>query len=103
MHHVISQVITFTVGGLCTFIVTYAIMFSALKKGVLALLRYRLFVECERIINQSYITSEELTDLDSLHEAYKGLKGNGTGDALYKLATAQPLKVIANSIRKEIK
>lgn len=103
MNYVISQVSTFIVGGLCTFIFTYAIMFGALKKGVLALLRYRLFVECERIIKQAYITSEELTDLDSLHDAYKGLKGNGTGDALYKLATEQPLQVIVNSIRKEVK
>lgn len=102
MQSVVSQVVTFVVGGLCTFTITYVLMFGALRKGVLALLRYRLFVECERIINAGYITSEELTDLDSLHDAYKGLKGNGTGDALYKLAIAQPLKVIVNSIRKGV-
>lgn len=103
METAVAQLIAFIVGGLCTFIVTYIVMFGTLRKGVLALLRYRLFAECERIINRGYITSDELTDLDSLHEAYKGLKGNGTGDTLHRLATAQSLQVTTNSIRKGVK
>lgn len=50
---------------------------------LLALGRYRLVEECEKILTQDYITPTQYEMLTDLHDAYGGLHGNSVGDALY--------------------
>ena len=54
--------------------------------GVVALLHFRLYVECQRIICCGYCTLEEWEDLEHLFQTYEALGGNGTGKILYQKA-----------------
>lgn len=68
-------------------------MQNALAQGVLALLHYRLYAECEKIIEKKSMTKQELEDLTHLYAAYHDLGGNGAGTKLYKSAISQRLVV----------
>lgn len=56
---------------------------DAIEEGVLALLHYRLYTECERFIEAGEITKDDLLNIEHLYEAYHALGGNGTGTELY--------------------
>lgn len=54
--------------------------------GVVALLHFRLYVECQRIICCGYCSLDEWEDLEHLFQTYEALGGNGTGKILYQEA-----------------
>ncbi|WP_333603531.1 hypothetical protein [Lactobacillus acetotolerans] len=60
---------------------------DAMKNGVLAMLHHELYVECSTYINQGYITTSKLDDLNYIFRSYKALGGNGTGEILYNRAS----------------
>lgn len=65
---------------------------GALKEGVLALLHDRLYQGCTHHINNGYITTEELKNMEYLYNGYHELGGNGTGTELYERVKDLPLK-----------
>lgn len=63
-----------------------------IKDGVLALLHYRLYRQCERFIHEGEIDMDDLTNLKYLHKAYSKLGGNGIGTELFNRCKALPIK-----------
>ena len=63
-----------------------------MKEGVLALLHDRLYQGCTHHINNGYITTEELKNMEYLYNGYHELGGNGTGTELYERVKDLPLK-----------
>lgn len=59
---------------------------DAIRAGVLALLHFRLYAECERVIEAGYCSVEEWEDIEHLYASYTPLGGNGTGTIIYKTA-----------------
>lgn len=57
-------------------------------EGVVALLHFRLYAECGRIIEEDYCSVEEWEDLTHLYQSYIALGGNGTGTLLYEKAAS---------------
>jgi len=60
----------------------YSEKILTLESGVRGLLHEKLIERCEYFLSRGSITEGELRDLDEyIYEPYKGLNGNGTGDA----------------------
>lgn len=77
-------------GSISTIVLTIVAIvqpFNAIKEGIKELLHFRLNRECERIISRGWASYSEIEDLGSLYARYKALKGNGSGDKAYELAT----------------
>ena len=64
-----------------------------ISNGVLGLLRFRLYAQCESIIEKGCRTVEETEIIDNLYPPYHALNGNGTGTDLYNCAKKQTLIV----------
>jgi len=60
---------------------------DALKSGMLAILRDRLFAACFSALKQGEITADDYENIESLHQQYHALGGNHTGDTLYTRAS----------------
>ena len=60
---------------------------DALKSGMLAILRDRLFAACFAALKQGEITADDYENIESLHQQYHALGGNHTGDTLYTRAS----------------
>ena len=60
---------------------------KALKSGMLAILRDRLFAACFAALKQGEITADDYENIESLHQQYHALGGNHTGDTLYTRAS----------------
>lgn len=79
----ISFIMPLILGFLCGFF-KHQITRNKRQDGMLlALGQYRLMRNCERYLGRGYITIEELTSLETLFKAYKGLDGNGVIEELY--------------------
>lgn len=68
--------------------------------GVVALLHFRLYAECGRIIETGHCSVEEWEDLTHLYQSYIALGGNGTGTLLYEKAALVFKKSKAHNIIK---
>lgn len=66
---------------------------EASNKGIRALLHHQLYSDCQRLIKEGCVTSEELCDIEQIYESYHALGGNGTGTALYKRIQSLPIVV----------
>lgn len=64
----------------------------ALATGLLSLLRYRLYRECEKHIAKGSLNIKQLGEIEDLYTAYHTLGGNGTGDKLYKDVKKLPIR-----------
>ncbi len=65
---------------------------KAMTQGVKAILYFRICKEGERIINDGYITRDEIRDLQFFVDAYQGLGGNGVAKKLYNECMKLPIK-----------
>lgn len=54
-----------------------------IKEAIGAMLQYRLFEECYRVIKQGYLTPSDTELINNLYEPYHKLGFNGTGTKLY--------------------
>lgn len=55
---------------------------KAIKEGVIAMLHDRMYQAGRYYLGKDDIAISELKNFDKLHEAYKALGGNGTGDEI---------------------
>ena len=104
LSHVV-EVIVGVVVGVCIAILTgsYTRLEKSLKekddkaeaanRGIKALLHHDLYSDCQRLIKEGCVTSEELSDIEQIYESYHALGGNGTGTALYKRIQTLPIAV----------
>lgn len=60
--------------------------------GTLAVLRYRIRKQCQRIIDYGYIPEEFVEDLVMMYEAYVNLGGNGATQKIYEEAMKLAIK-----------
>lgn len=65
---------------------------SALSKGVLALLHNKLYDIADTIIEQGYITQEQLENVEYLTEPYFALGGDGTLEKMLKIIDDYEIK-----------
>jgi len=72
---------------------------KALKSGMLAILRDRLFAACFAALKQGEITADDYENIESLHQQYHALGGNHTGDTLY--ARASGLQIVERYTEEE--
>lgn len=66
---------------------------EASNKGIKALLHHQLYSDCQRLIVEGCVTSEELSDIEQIYDSYHALGGNGTGTTLYNRIQSLPLVV----------
>lgn len=59
--------------------------------GTVALLHHELYELCNGHITRGRISTGDLDDLGYIYTSYKGLGGNGTGEALYNKVLALPI------------
>lgn len=64
---------------------------KAIKEGLLAIMHDRLYQACNHYIQQGYIDTSGLKNLEYLYKSYHALGGNGTGTELYHRAQALPI------------
>lgn len=64
---------------------------SAIKAGMLAILHDRLYHVCTFYIEQGWIETAGLKNLEYLYKSYHALGGNGTGTELYNRALVLPI------------
>ena len=65
---------------------------SASREMLLGLGRDRLIYECNKYLEQGWISAQELSDLEKyLYTPYKRLGGNSTGETLFKKVNNLPL------------
>lgn len=57
-----------------------------------ALAHDSFYRQCRYLLHRDYIKEDELENLNYLHDAYKALGMNGTGEELYKRCIEKPLK-----------
>lgn len=66
--------------------------FRLIEMSNLALLHNEIYKECHRLIQQGWVTVDDLNNLEHLWDGYHGLGGNGTGERLYKEVLALPIR-----------
>lgn len=64
---------------------------EATKFGVRAVLRLELYKECQRLMEQNRVSTEELKNIERIYENYHKLGGNGTGTTLYERILKLPI------------
>ncbi|WP_025728381.1 hypothetical protein [Atopobacter phocae] len=65
---------------------------KAIRNGIRSLLKVHLLKECNRILDQGYMTVPERNEITSVFESYKNLGGNGTGEQIYNECLRLPFK-----------
>jgi len=66
--------------------------FKLLEDANLALLHDKIYQQCSHFLDQGWIAVDDLENLDYIWRGYRGLGGNGTGEALYKKVLDLPNK-----------
>ena len=61
------------------------------REGVIVSLHMRLYELCQECINQGYVTTEELKNVEEVYKTYHAHGGNGTGTSLYNRILALPI------------
>ena len=62
------------------------------KKGTLALLKFRVMKECDRLLDAGHVDVHKLDELKEMYQAYHAMGGNGTAERLYKEVLKLPIK-----------
>lgn len=65
---------------------------KAIKAGLLAILHDRIYQACQRYLEQGWIDTSGLRNIECLYRNYHALGGNGTGTELYTRAKSLPIK-----------
>lgn len=65
---------------------------KAIKEGLLAILHDRIYQACQHYIEQGWIDTSGLKNIEYLYRSYHALGGNGTGTELYTRAKSLPIK-----------
>lgn len=85
---VISGVLTSlagaVVGAAIVWIKNYRSKEKVIHEAVKALSHDSFYRQCRYLLQQDCMTQDELENLNYLHDAYKALGMNGTGEELYK-------------------
>lgn len=63
-----------------------------LKAGNVAVLHHIIYANCKEYLDNGYISTGELNDLEYLFSSYKELGGNGTGEILYNKCKNLPIR-----------
>ncbi|MBN7275498.1 hypothetical protein GNF18_10135 [Ligilactobacillus pobuzihii] len=63
-----------------------------LKAGNVAVLHHMIYANCRTYLDNGYISTGELNDLEYLFRSYQKLGGNGTGKILYNKCQKLPIK-----------
>ena len=66
---------------------------KAYEDAVKALTHDAFFRYCRYVLKEEELTTETLKNLEHLHESYKALGLNGTGEKLYEQCKALPLRL----------
>lgn len=66
--------------------------FKKIESANLALLHDMIYQQCSFFLEQGWISVDDLENLEYIWKGYKGLGGNGTGEALYNKVVALPHK-----------
>lgn len=65
---------------------------ESLKAGNVAVLHHMIYENCKAYLDNGYISTGELNDLEYLFRSYQNLGGNGTGKILYNKCQNLPVK-----------
>lgn len=66
---------------------------KAYENAVKALTHDAFFRYCRYVLKEEELTTETLENLEHLHDSYKALGLNGTGEKLYEQCKALPLRM----------
>lgn len=66
--------------------------FQKIESANLALLHDKIYQQCISFLEQGWISVDDLENLEYIWKGYKGLGGNGTGEALYNKVVSLPHK-----------
>lgn len=58
--------------------------YKAIENGLKSLIKTSILHDYTTYVKHGFIPVEEMNHITELYEAYKGLKGNGTVDVIYK-------------------
>lgn len=93
---VIVTIIGAVIGGLITWVRTshrkHTDKDRAYEKAVKSLIHDAFVRRCVEIIESGELTMEDLENLEQLHDSYRELGMNGTGEKLYQQAKSLPVK-----------
>ncbi|KRK38974.1 hypothetical protein [Loigolactobacillus bifermentans] len=62
------------------------------QAGIVAMLHHELYTICNMHLAKGYISTADLDDLGYLFRSYRDLGGNGTGERLYAMVCALPIR-----------
>lgn len=65
---------------------------SVERTALLGLLHDKIYSLCQQYIAKGYVTLEEFDNLEYLYRPYIQMGGNGTGEKLYKVVCALPMR-----------
>lgn len=92
---IIVTIIGAIIGGMITWIRTshkkHTDKDRAYEKAVKSLIHDAFFRNCVEIIAQGELTMDSLENLENLHDSYRELGMNGTGEKLYQQAKELPV------------
>lgn len=66
--------------------------FQKIESANLSLLHDKIYQQCISFLEQGWISVDDLENLEYIWKGYKGLGGNGTGEALYNKVVSLPHK-----------
>ena len=64
-----------------------------LNDSIQAVLHDSIYKECERLIQQGWVHSDDLKNLEYMYKPYKELGGNGTAKTLYEKVNKLEVKI----------
>lgn len=71
--------------------IAVVVKYKAMKEGLLAILHDRIYQACHFYLQQGYIDTPGLKNIEYLYRSYHTLGGNGTGTELYNRCKALPI------------
>lgn len=63
------------------------------NKSIKAVLHNTIYKECEKLIQQGWVHSDDLKNLEYMYKPYKELGGNGTAETLYETVNELEIKI----------
>ena len=93
LNSAITTVISIAVGGVIGVLGSWFFLFRAYFRAVRSLTHDSFFRYCRYVLKEEELTTETLENLEHLHESYKALGLNGTGEKLYEQCKALPIRL----------
>lgn len=79
-------------GAVCIWIKGVLKKMKVYDASLKALAHDSFYRQCRYLLDQEYLTEDELENLNYLHDAYTSLGLNGTGEELYRRCVEKKLK-----------